>query len=492
MSTVAKLVKGSAWNMASQVGSQAFNMVFTIIMARLLTPDDFGLFGMVVIVIAFIGYFSEFGMTAVLIQKRDIDELDTNSMFWTSVAFSAILYAITFAGAPLIAAFYKEPRLTLITRVVFSNFLVNTLSFIPATMQTKKLEYGILTISDMIAVVVSGLVAIILAFMGFGVWSLVWQTISLTAARGVALVILTGWRPKPLFSWKRVKALLGAGVDFTVNNLLQFAFDNTDYLLVGKLLGKGPLGIYTMAFRLSKAPILKIEQVFGKMLFPAFASFNDDQDRIRHSFTRLLVFSLTWLMPVLIYGYFAAEPLIHILLGSKWNQAVPLIRVFMLYLIVNAFCIQNYAILLSLNKIRTWNAVQLASTVALALAGFVGIKLYGIMGMAIAFTAITTLSLISVFAITAARLNVSFRGVLKSIGLVLLKNLLILAALLGAVFLTRIWTLNDWALVIFPGIAFAIAFAALNAAGIKKALSLAREKLSQRRAAGTAAPEEEK
>jgi O-antigen/teichoic acid export membrane protein len=421
---------------------------------------------MVIVITAFIGYFSEFGLTAGLIQKKEIDSLDTNSVFWSTVAISVILYFLMYLAAPLVAVFYHEPRLTIITQVVFINFIVMPLNFIPDVMETKKLEYAKMSIAELLSVFVSGIVAIVLAYMNFGVWCLVWQSITKTGSRAVIIIFLTRWKPKFEFSWLRLKPLLNSGIHFTLTNLFMFTYENIDYLLVGKLLGKTPLGLYTMAFRLSKYPILKVQAIFGRMLFPLFSTFNDDPDRIKRNFTQLLVIFLTWMTPVLIFGYFVSEPVIYILLGEKWADTIPLVKIFMIYLVFSSFCIQNNPILGAINRIKIWNLVQMISTIFLGIFGFIGIKYAGISGMAIAFTVVTSISLLIVFVIIIRILNIPISTIAGSISVLLIIILAVLLILMDL--LINLWTSNNWVRIILPGLLLTVWLLVVNKSEITK------------------------
>jgi O-antigen/teichoic acid export membrane protein len=447
-----KLLKGSIWNSLSQFGSQIISLIITIIVARRLLPADFGLFGMVSIIAAFLGYFIEFGLTASLIQRKEVDRLDTDSVFWTSLAISVFLFVVMFIGAPLVSAFYKRPDLTVITRVVFLSLLIIPFNMMPEFVETKKLAYDKITIAELSSSIISSVVTVVLAYMGFGVWSLVWQYISKLLTRAAILLALTRWKPRFEYSWARIRSLLGMGFDITMNNLLTYAADNTDYLLVGKMLGETPLGLYTMSFKLSKYPILKIEGVFTKMLFPAFSTFNDDPARIRKNFFRLLLFFLTWATPVFIFGYFACGPLVNILLGEKWSATIPLVQIFLIYLVFSSFCVQNNPILIALNKVRIWNIVQLLSTAMLALSGFIGIKLLGIQGMAIAFTITTTLSLASVLVLLLKMIGLSFGELFSRTKVPLLKNGILIAALAGICALVWALSASDWLRLAVPAV----------------------------------------
>ncbi len=452
-STLNRLIRGTLWNGLSQFGTQAFNMLITILLAHRLVPDDFGLFGMVVVFTAFIGYLSEFGLTAALIQRKDADQLDIDTVFWSSLILSAVLYLAVYLAAPAIAFFYKEPRLTLVTRVIFLTFLVMPLNYIPEVIQTKKLQYGIITAAEITSVIVSGLIAVAMAYAGMGPWSLVGQALSKTAVRAAVLVVLTRWTPRLAFSMKRLANLADMGVHVTLNNLMMFAADNVDYLLVGKLLGQNALGLYTMAFRVSKYPIQKIVGIFGKMLFPVFSTFNDEPERVNRNFLRLLVFFLSWVTPALIFGFFAAEPLVLIVLGYKWVNIVPLVKIFMVYLVINSFCLQNQPIFVALARVKIWNLVQFLSTVLLALCGFAGIRFLGLRGMAIAFTAVTSLSLIVISGILIKILKMPFASFIVTVRMHFLNNILLVGVLAALVPFVGGYSQNEWVRLAIPAIA---------------------------------------
>jgi O-antigen/teichoic acid export membrane protein len=354
------------------------------------------------------------------------------------------------------------------------SFLIMPLNFVPEVTQTKRLEYGKITIAELFSIVLSGAVTIALATMGYGVWCLVWQAISKTASRAAALIVLTRWRPRLRFSWERIKRLFGMGVDFTLSNLMMFATDNTDYLLVGKMLGEAPLGVYTMAFRVSKYPVLKIEGIFGRMLFPAFSTFNDDPDRVRKNFLRLMTFFLQWVTPVLVLGIFVADPLIRIVLSDKWEATIPLVQVFMLYLIVSTFCVQNLPVMTAINRLKTWNAVQLGSTALLAAAGWAGIHFLGIMGMAIAFTAVTILSLIVITVILIRMIAIPFAEVFRAVRLHLVKLVAVAGILGGLCWAVWAWTGSAWLRLLIPTAIFGAWMLVVNRSGIRSVLARLR------------------
>ena len=457
-----KLIKGSFWNGISQLGTQLFNLVLTVVLARLLSPHDFGLLGMITLITAFFTYFTDFGLTSSLIQRKDIDSDDENTVFWLSLFFSFLCYVICYFGAPVISDFYHEPQLTAVTRVCLIYFLVSPLGFLPETLERKKLSYKNITIAELVSIVISGVVTIIMACAGLGVWSLAWQAVIKSLVRSIILIFLTRWRPRLRIAIDHIGSLMRSGVDFTMNSILKYIAENIDYLLVSKLLGEIPMGLYTMSFRVSKHPISKLESIFVTMLFPAFSSFSDDKEKVRQSYFKILFFFLTWMTPLLIYGYFIADPLIQILLGPKWLEAIPLIKIFMVYLVFSSFCIQNPPIMIAMNKVRTTSAIQLVSMALLAVGGYLAIKYYGLQGMAWAFTLTSIVSMIVLFVLMQRTLGISlFRG-LWTIRHHLARNLIVIAALAAITWGTGAITMNNWIRLVAPTLAIGAWYLIVN------------------------------
>ncbi len=406
MSMKSKLLRGSLWSAGSQFTSQFIRFGLTMVLAYLLGPDAFGLLGMVLVITGFLGYFTEFGLIASLVQKKEVDELDCNTVFWSSIFLSVVLYAIVYFCAPLVAMFYDKPQLTLITRVIFIDFLMKPFSFVPSALELKKIKYNLISISGIISVSLSAVVALILAFNGYGVWTLVIQHLSLTFFSVVLLWSFTRWIPKLEFSFARFKELFSFGAHVTLNNVIKFFSENIDYLIVGKLLGETELGIYQLAFRLSRYPLERIWTFFGKMLFPAFSTFQNNIVRLRRNFMRVSISGGVALLPPLLIILFGADSIIS-LLGEKWDQSMGLmsnlITIFAGYLIFQSVCYADESIMMALKKVYIVNIYKSVASALLLGLGFFAVKYFGLKGMAWVYM-ITTLLYIAVMKVIITRM----------------------------------------------------------------------------------------
>ncbi|MBC8391735.1 MAG: lipopolysaccharide biosynthesis protein [Deltaproteobacteria bacterium] len=376
-----KLIKGTIWNSISQFGTVGCNFVLTIILARLLNPEDYGLLGMVMVITGFLGYFSEFGMISSIIRKKNVDNMDTCTAFWSGVVFSLLIYVILFLVSPLIAIFYHRPELTSISRCVSLVFFLGAYGFIPSALQIKELKYGTISLISLCSIVLSGIAAVVVAFWGFGVWALVAQLLIQRFLGSLGCFLFISWKPQWIFSWERFCALFSFGFHITINNLFKFLSENVDRLLIGRLLGSTLLGYYTMAFRLSRFPTEKLWAVFGKMLFPAFAAMQGNFGRMKKNYFRVSLYGGLMFLPIVLILIFAAEPLIRWTVGEKWLPACNLIRIFSVYILILSVSFGDEPVMLLLD-VKILNLLKVIQSILLFVLGYYAIRQYGVYGMA--------------------------------------------------------------------------------------------------------------
>ena len=384
-----KLAVGAVWNAASQFGAQGVNFVVTLVLAALLAPSAFGLVGMVTVFTGFFSYLTEFGLTPSLIQKKEIDEVDEHTVFWTTVGLSVVLYGLVFLGAPLIGRFYREPQLVPMVRVLFATFLFSPLVLVPEAILKKRLDYPTIAQAELVGTVVSGLVAVGMAIAGLGVWSLVFQPMVRTLVKGVGLWIKTKWRPRFIFSVPRLRELLSFGIMFTANNLLVYVAENVHYLIVGRLIGSRALGLYTLAFRISKYPFMKGWQVFGQMLFPAFAQIRENRERLLRSYRKSDGFAVVVLVPLLVAVFAGVDSFVVAIIGSEWEVIQPIVRFLVAYMVVFSLALPDVSVLLALGKVRAVVLYKVVYGAALAVLGYVATTDYGVIGMAAAYSGVS-------------------------------------------------------------------------------------------------------
>lgn len=445
MSIKGKVIIGSIWNAISQAGTQGINIVIMIVLAALLGPENFGLIGMVTVFTGFLGFFTEFGLTTAVIKKKDADLLDYNTLYWSQIFFSILTYTIVFFIAPLIAKFYNEPELTFITRVVFIDYLFKPFISVHWTLEIKSLNYEKIAKSQLLGEFSCGIIAIILALLGFGVWSLAWQAVSKSLFFTIGMLTQLKWRPQFIFSFARFKIHFLFGTSILVNNLVKYASECSDYLLIGKLLNPTALGVYTFAFKLSRYPVEKLWGVVGTTLFPAFATIQDDNERLRKNILRISIAGGLIIIPILALLFFGTEPIIKIL-GKKWWDSIPVmsstIRIFIIYIFILSISFGDEPYMIAKNNVNFLNLNKFLSSIGLLIIGYFAIKNFDIIGMACTYTIISIIYAVIIKQKVLNSLGLNFRMFINSMKF-LIKYSIIIFVMVGIYHVFSHNRLND-------------------------------------------------
>jgi len=322
-----RTLKSLKWSGIGQVVKQLMYFMIYIVLARLLTPQDFGIIGMVMVFTGFVQIFSELGLGAALVQKLDLDERHLSSVFWVNLGTGVLLTGVIATSAPLIAAFYGNPVLRPITMVIALNFFIGSFKVVQNALLQKKMDFQKLACVEIIGAFIAGFVAISMALMGFGVWSLVVQSLLFTLVSVVMIWIFSSWRP--VFCWdaKAVKELVGFSSNLLGFNVLNYWVRNFDNLLVGKFIGPWALGIYTRAYGLMLLPVSQISAVISRVMFPALSSIQEEVERVKKVYLRSTRIIALFSFPLMVGLFVLAEPFIIAVLGEKWRQVVPVLQI---------------------------------------------------------------------------------------------------------------------------------------------------------------------
>ena len=319
-------IRGGAVMFTAQVAKFVIQVSSTAVLARLLMPADFGLVAMVSAVTGFIGAFWDLGLSSATIQRAEITHQQVSTLFWISVGVSLLTSAVVAALAPEIAWFYHEPRLTWITLVSAGGFIFGGLTAQHYALLTRQMRFGAMALVQTLPQLASVLVAIGLAMAGWGYWALV--IMGIVAGAGTALVawIATGWRPGLPSRNCGVGSMLGFGGHLTGFNLLNYLTRNADNVLIGRYLGPGPLGIYSKAYALLIFPVQQINAPVNGVVLPALSRLQNRPEQYRRYFLRA-VEGLAFIgMPIIIFAFVDARPLVLTFLGPKWGGAVIIFR----------------------------------------------------------------------------------------------------------------------------------------------------------------------
>ena len=298
-----------------------------IIMARILTPEDYGLVGMLAIFIAVSQSLIDSGFSQALIRKQDRSEIDNSTVFYFNIGVGAILYLILFFSAPFIASFYNEPQLVPITRIIGLSLVFNSLVVVQRALLTINLDFKTQAKASFVGVILSGSIGITMAYTEFGVWAIVWQQISNLAAVTVLLWILSRWKPIWTYSWKSFRELFSFGSKLLVSGLLDTIFRNLYLIVIGKFFKASDLGYYTRAHQFTDFASSNITGIIQRVTYPVLCTIQDDDARLSDVYRRLLRTSAFIIFPLMTGMAAVARPMVISFLTEKWLFSAVLIQI---------------------------------------------------------------------------------------------------------------------------------------------------------------------
>jgi len=325
-----KFISGAFWSTVERFGQQGIQFVIAIIIARILTPSDYGLIGMLAIFIAIAQSFVDSGFGSALIQKQDANQTDFSTIFYFNIAVSTLFYFIFFFTAPLIAKFYNQPLLTPITRVMALNIVVNSFGLIQNSILTKNINFKTLTKVSLSSIVVSGAIGVFMAYKGFGVWALVYQTLGGSVIKTISLWFYNKWRPAFAFSFESLKSLFSYGSKLLASGLLNQIFDNIYKLIIGKLYSPTNLGFYTQAKRLQEISVTNLYAIPQRVTFPLYSIIQKDDLRLKELYRRTAKAIMYFNFPIMFILIIMAPLLIKLFLTEKWLPCTTYFRLFCL------------------------------------------------------------------------------------------------------------------------------------------------------------------
>lgn len=320
-------VKGSVALGISQGMSFGLSLTNTIVLARLLTPADFGIIGMVTVFINFLIMFKDAGLSTATIQREEINRQQISTLFWINSFISLFLGIVIASSSPLIAAFYKKPELTTVTIVLSLSFILQGLTIQHSALLQRHLKFSVLATIDIIGHIVYTLIAIIMAILGFRYWALIGGTMGRTLIIFIFTFYACPWVPGSLRRGTGVRGMLRFGGHLTSSYFIGYLARNLDRILIGRMIGAASLGLYTRAFTLLMQPLTQIRAPLTKLSLPVLSSLKNDPERYRSYFGKILDVSISLALPISVYCFLESEFLIGLLLGEKWMDAVPVFRI---------------------------------------------------------------------------------------------------------------------------------------------------------------------
>ena len=320
-----KILSGMLWASIENFSLFGSRFVITLILARILSPKDFGLIGIISIFIEISGIFIDSGFSQSLIRKQNKSIEDISTIFIFNLVLSMLLYGILFVSAPYISSFFHEPTLTELLRVFGIVLIVNATSIVHNTLFVCSVYFKILAKISFFSSICSGILGIILAYKGYGVWSLVTMTLVGACLSSLMLWFLSDYRPKLLFSKKSFSEMFAFGYNLLLSGILDCAYNNLYKVLIGKFFSSVSLGFYTRAKQFSELPASQITSILSKVTYPILCSIQDNDENLSSLYRKLTKVSCFVIFPIMSLLAGVSTPLILLIIGRKWEYAAALL-----------------------------------------------------------------------------------------------------------------------------------------------------------------------
>lgn len=423
------------WSVGGQIGRQGASFVIGIVLARLLSPEEFGLVAMVTVITGFAAVLADFGLGAALVQMDDAEERHFSSVFWVNLAAGLLLTLAFAAAAPLVAAFYETPELVWITVALSASFFLSSINVVQRTRLSKSLDFQRLSMVEVASLIVSGIAAVVLAATGYGVWALVFHAVGRIAVEAGLLWILNDWRPHRIFDRAALRELMGFSGSLMGTQALNYWARNLDDLLVGRVFGEEALGAYNKAYSVMLFPLENISRVIGRVMFPALSLVKENRALVGSVFLRSTRSISLLTFPMMLGLFVTAEPFVIGLLGPQWGAMIPILQVLCFVGLVQSVTTLTGSLYLSQGRADLQLRVGLALKVV-TLAGIVIGLRWGPVGVAIGYGTATAINSYPAFRFAGALVGLRFLDLVRALLATLACAVLMAAAVWGVELLT--------------------------------------------------------
>lgn len=434
-------ISGVKWSGFARGSQQVIQIIVTIVLTRLLAPEDFGLIAMALVFTGLIGVFNDFGTGAAIIQKKELTEDDLSSIFWFNVVVGITAALLTIVFSPLVATFYNKAILAPLLSIMAAGFLFTGISNVQQSLLRKRMEFRKLSLIEITSAASGGVLAVGLAYRGFGAWSLVWQGLFTTMTAAFLLWVMSRWRPGFKFKVGSIRAIMSYSLNLLGSGMVNYFSRNVDYLLIGKFLGAEPLGYYTLAYRLMLYPLQNISQVTSRTLFPAFSLIQHNDEIFRDAYLKSTKYIAFVTFPMMLGLFTIADEFVLTLFGPNWEPTIFLLKVLCFVGMMQS--IGGTVSQIYMAKGRTdwmfrWGIVATSAvTFAVAIGLFWGIK-----GVAISYAIVTTAFTYPHFLIPFKLIDLKLKTFVFNFKYELFSSLIMFFILLTSVSIQRSYFVN--------------------------------------------------
>ena len=410
-----RTLHGIGWSGAQQALQQLLRFVITILLIRLLTPEDFGQIGMIMVFAGIAQLFSELGLGAAVVQRKELRPEHLDSVFWANIVAGAALTGLFAALAGPIADFYGLPQLRVLALVISLNFFIGSFRVVQYSLLLRSMDFRRLALVETAAVLLSGGLAVGLALAGYGIWSLVGQLLALSFSTAVLLWLTGDWRPSFSFRFRALRELFAFSLNLLGFSLFDYTVTSSSHLLIGKFIGAPALGIYSRADQLMLLPVTQVANVISRVMFPALSAIQDQVERIKQIYLRAIRTISLLTFPLMLGLLVTARPFVLVVLGEQWREVIPLLQVFCLAGVTRSVGTTVGWIYTSRGRTDIMMRWGLIAGAVRLIAVIVGLR-WGIFGVAVAWVASGYLILwYPSWAIAGRLINLSFSEMVRNL-----------------------------------------------------------------------------
>jgi len=392
-------IRGVLWSGLGQFGIQAFGFLVSVVLARLLSPRDYGLAAAAAIFTGFLGSFGGSGLTMALVQRTDVSEEDLNTGFWAALGLGGGMALILVAASPYLATFFRESRIGPLLMVQAIGLVLTPLGAVHTALLLRRMDFRSLAISDLSAIGASGVLAIGMALTGWGVWSLVVPALVGTGLGTIVLWQCVDWQLRGGITWGSLRSLGRFTLTVMTFNILNYLRGNIDYLVLGRMLGAWPLGLYYLAYNLTTIPQTRLVPVVTRVLFPVLSAVQYDVVRLQKGYVQAIRYVSLFTFPLLAGLASLAPEFVLAVFGVHWVEAAPLVRILSIAGLLYSVGTTNGSVIFSRGRadIACW--IGIGGAAAMTGCVLVGAR-YGALGVAVAVAAYAAISFLPIQLLT--------------------------------------------------------------------------------------------
>ena len=340
-----KVATGVAWSISEKIGSMLLQMAVSIIVARLLMPEDFGIMALLTFFTSLSSVIVDSGFSQTLIRKERPSAADYSSVFLFNLVISAVLYVLLVLTAPAVADFYDKPVIADIAPVLFLLLPLNALCVIQNTIYTRKFRFGLLSKITFASSLAGGITAVAMALAGCGIWSLVGQRLAIMASKALMLWLLSDWRPSARVSFAPVAAMAPFSFRLLATDMISALYNNIAQMFIGKIYSTDALGYFNQAQKFKDLPVTSTMQSVQSVTYPALSKIGNDERKLAESYRQIIMITAFMMFPVMVGIIAVADDMFALLLGEKWMPTVPYLRILCLTGLFQPLAIISYNIL---------------------------------------------------------------------------------------------------------------------------------------------------